>query len=185
MRPAFLVAIMLLLACTFQAAGCASMRSLWAEITGGDLPPPVIMVRKWTAPPAVEERKRAIWLDYEDTDAFDKLLEATLKTSSSVICIRTHTDTPKWTGRLNEWMAAWKAGPQVEQPPSAKGMDPITVIMITTEVIELAKKAAAWWQDEQNRKKRMSLLEPYLLGFDRDQDGQLYLLIWRTTVSRK
>ncbi|HEV3117879.1 MAG TPA: hypothetical protein VGY58_12560 [Gemmataceae bacterium] len=135
-------------------------------------------------------------IDFADNDAFDALFETALTNQDPVILIQTTYDKPEWDGRLSGWIAAWNMGGKVEAAHDKRKMrfqagipsvqvdgDSIREFRLLMDdfmdrVEQLAKETSAWWAEEKVRSRRIALLKPYNLRFNKDEDKSIQLIFF-------
>lgn len=135
-------------------------------------------------------------IDYVDTDGFDVLFESALVNSDAVIHIRTANEKPDWTGRLNQWIAAWNMG-KSQDGRRFRGQIPVATIdgetlrefrLLVGAVIDRADDAsragATWFKEERTRSRRVELLRPYNLRFHINDDGKIHLIFFHGDYAR-
>lgn len=131
------------------------------------------------------------YVDYIDTDAFDKQFEAYLVAREPAIVVRTDNVRPDWQGRLNAWVAAWNRGGS--RARTVRGQAPLSAVKLDGDGIrelrglvgdllsraeQLAVAGGAWYANERERNKRVALLKPYSLRFHRDGNGPIQLIFF-------
>lgn len=120
---------------------------------------------------------------FNDSDAFDALLESYLTNREPAICIQLQTATPDWPPRLVAWFQAYQAGGKVRSPAGKGGVSSLLWLagsaQTPTEARQLlegfldrlerlAQTTATWWARAAEREKRIDLLRPYILDAERD-----------------
>jgi hypothetical protein len=145
--------------------------------------------RPWRSPPPPPLPSA---IPYVDSEAFDGVLAAALVRQDPVIVVQTASATPNWQGRLNGWIAAWNKGGRVESKHAVAGTRSLVELppdsaAVTQEMVDreldriekLARESVAWWIDEQKRRERVAMLQPYLLQMDSDEKGNLRVIFYR------
>jgi hypothetical protein len=137
--------------------------------------------RTYRPPPPPNFRCKEV--PFQDTPAFDGLLESYLTNREPAVCIVLDTPAPDWPPRLVAWMKAYQAGGKVRAPAGKGGLDallwlatggqtPTESRLLLENLLDrldrAAVSAAAWWADEAERRRRIDLLRPYLLDAERD-----------------
>ena len=149
--------------------------------------------RVYYPPPQADFPAREI--RFQDTEAFDSLLESYLNNRQPVIRICLDTQTPDWSTRLVAWLQAYRAGGKV-QPPAGKGdltsllwlaasaQSPTEARQMLEHLLDRIDKVALatadWWSREAERNRRIDLLRPYLLDAIRDpsNNGNYVILLY-------
>ena len=149
--------------------------------------------RAYRPPPPPDFQGREV--RFQDTDAFDALLESYLNNQVAVIRVCLDTPTPDWPPRLVAWLRAYQAGGKV-RPPAGKGgltallwlaaaaESPTEARQLLADALDRADKTAAavadWWAREAERNRRVDLLRPYLLDAVRDpaNDGNYVIVLY-------
>jgi hypothetical protein len=153
-----------------------------------------------------EERKNATVIEYEDSDAFDGLLEAAITRPDQVILVQTKNSSPDWQGRLNAWIAAWNEGGKVKKgdnlfyktvrilqrkkEPNTSEVSVKVPDNTATEIrsfvegqmdrIErLGRETVDWWKDNRKKTHRVELLKPYQFIFEKGSDGYYQIIFYK------
>jgi hypothetical protein len=114
-----------------------------------------------------------------------------------VFVVQTGYEKPEWSGRLNAWIAAWKAGRKVVPAPDKRSVrmqspffpivavdgDSIREFRLLVDglmncVEHLARERSAWWAEERVKLQRVELLRPYKQRFHLDSDHQIQLIFF-------
>jgi hypothetical protein len=133
-------------------------------------------------------------IDYVDTDAFDVVLENSLKNQDAAIIIQTTHQKPDWGDRLNAWIAAWNMAGRTSTGEKFRMQAPlvpkVTVdgdsirefrLLVESLMDRLdvrARQGLMWLSEERVKNRRVSLLKPYNLRFHMDGDGNIQIILF-------
>lgn len=136
--------------------------------------------RTYQPPPPPNYPDREI--PFEDSNAFDSLLETLLINQTPVIRIVLDTTTPDWPDRLVVWLRAYRDGGQVAAPTGKGGLSSLLWLAANATSSTEAREAleatfdrleetttavATWWSNERERQRRIELLRAYIIDVER------------------
>lgn len=137
------------------------------------------------------------FVDYVDTDAFDRVFESSLVNQDPVVIVRSGSTTADWGSRLNAWIAAWNQGSK-GRGKTVRGQAPLPKVVIDGESIrelrllvnglldrieDVAHSGSTWYRDQRERSRRVALLKPYNLRFHKGEDGTIQLIFFHEMYS--
>ncbi|MFO0880755.1 MAG: hypothetical protein U0840_25770 [Gemmataceae bacterium] len=147
--------------------------------------------RAYQPPPPPNFTAREI--PFDDSPAFDSLLDTLLTNHTPVIRIVLDTTTPDWPDRLVVWLRAYRDGGQVQAPTGKGGLTSLLWLAANATSATEAREAleatfhrleqtstvlATWWDNERERQRRIDLLRPYIIDIERSPShGNRFVLM--------